>query len=379
VTHAEPTSEAERITAIDVIRGFALLGVLLMNSHFWFRAPEELYDFSRHPWPGTLDVLADNVLMAVFAGKAFTLFSFLFGVGLAIQLEHLEARGVGFAGFAFRRLTALFAIGVLHVTLLWTGDIVHHYAVLGFVLLFFLRRRPWILAAAGIALVLAPAVLGRLVPRHVDNADDLLWIVESTRVYQSGGWWETMLFRWRHYWRFEDLGLYLRFYPYSLGLFLLGTWAWRRGILRAPDDHRTFLRRFLWIGVPIALALVVGTRVWPNPVLRVAGSSLGTPLLGLSYGAAILLLWQRRGWQRVLAPLAPLGKMALTNYLFQSLAMTWIYGGYGLRQFGRLGPAAGAVVALGVFAVEVLLSRWWLAHHRFGPVEWLWRRISYAR
>ena len=138
-----PLREENRIVSLDVIRGVALLGVLLMNLHYHFSGPVERYMQSPHPSPGVLNHVVDNLLRFLVEGKAMTLFCMLFAVGLAIQLERYEAKGGGhFWAFAWRRMAALFAIGVLHVVLLWEGDILAVYALAGVLLFPFLRRTP---------------------------------------------------------------------------------------------------------------------------------------------------------------------------------------------------------------------------------------------
>jgi uncharacterized protein len=215
------------------------------------------------------------------------------------------------------------------------------------------------------------------------------WIEQSLRAYQLGSWLDAVGFRLRDYVHHTRPGLFFWFLPYAFALFLLGLWTWRRGILRSPEQHERFLRRFFAIAFPIGLGLAAALTFlrelrfpYGSPLgswLRVTSNTLGTPLLALSYGAGLLLLTRRAPWRRLLAPLAPVGRMALTNYLMQSLVMTWVYNAYGLGLYGQVGPAAAAFLCLALFALQIVVSRWWLSRFRFGPAEWLWRSLTYAK
>jgi uncharacterized protein len=396
---AEPVSQSERIGVIDSIRGFGLLGVLLMNTQFFFRGPSMAYLFWKHPFGSTADVAADWILSLFFEGKSVTLFSFLFGVGLAIQLERTAKKGIGFGRYAFRRLSALLLFGVLHIVFLWVGDILHVYAVVGFVMLLFLRRQPRTILIWAAILLLGPwlmtsvatlvSAFGQPEPHPFNPLRGITWWVESLRAYQQGSWIEAARFRLRDYVFHTQPGMLASFLPYCLGLFLLGLWAWRRGILREPDAHLPFLRRFFAFAFPVGLGIGILSLAWHEAHFRQRtplGTWLGTtqwtigiPLTALSYGAGLLLLSRRAAWRSALAALAPVGRMALTNYLMHSLVMTFVYNGYGLGLYGQVGPALASRYCLILFALQIILSPWWLARHRFGPVEWLWRRLTYGR
>jgi uncharacterized protein len=391
-----PVSHKERIVAVDIVRGFALLGVLLMNNQYIFRYPSELLNLERHPFGGSLDVAADSLLHIFVEAKAVTLFSFLFGMGLAIQLERAEARGAHFGVYAARRLGALFLFGFLHILLLWWGDILHVYALLGFVLLLFLRSQPRTLLVIGIVLVVVPSLAQALVRIAVKGPGlhppmpsvYAAFGDEAIRMYRYGGWSEVALFRFRHLIHHSQPGMLISFYPYALGLFLLGLWTWRRGIVQTPEAHRGFLRAVCVIGLSVGLVVmgaeyasleVFGLREHPLAgVIHAVEFAVATPCLALGYAAAILLLSLHAGPRRWLAPMASVGRMALTNYLCQSLIMTWIMNGYGLGLYAKLGPFDGVLLCLAVFAAQILASRYWLARFRFGPAEWLWRTMTYG-
>ncbi len=388
---SEPVRAGERVTAIDVIRGFALLGVLLMNIQYWFRCPMEAYALAPHPWPGAANAITDTLLSIFMEGKSVSLFSFLFGVGLLIQMERATDRGVAFGPYAARRLTALLAFGILHITLLWVGDILHFYAIVGALLLLFLKRSPkttflWALALLGLPfLIMTVVAIFKTTPLHPkDNASALAFVDACVRAYGHGSWMETVRFRWHHYAR--DLGILAPFCIYALGLFLLGHSAWRRGVFRDPESHLGLIRKTLLLG-GAGLVLSGFVALWgaQHPLARDpfsiwiknAAFMVATPLLALGYAAAILLLLRREAPRRALGLLAPVGRMALSNYLVQSVVMTLLYNGYGLGLYNQVGPFIGTLLGLALFALQIPFSAWWLNRFRFGPMEWVWRCLTY--
>ena len=390
---ATPVQAWERIQALDAIRGFALLGVLLMNLHFWFRGPVEAYLLQAHPYQGFGDAWTDVALMVFFNGKSVTLFSFLFGVGLSVQLERAAARGAAFGAYAARRLSALLAFGLLHILLLWAGDILYYYALIGVFLLLFLRRSPRTAFFWGLALILVPLAAGLLMstaPTAAElsqrQAHAAAGAQAALAAYGHGSWMQAAGFRLRQFWRlFEEVR---GFAPYTLGLFLLGSAAWKRGVFRDPEAHLKLIRTAAWLGLA-GLAATAALVAWAIRAGRFSDLDLGsdlamaaylvTPLLSFGYAAWILLLWRKEAWRRILAWLAPMGRMALTNYLLQSLALTWLFNGYGFGLYGKLGPFAGTLgVGLALYALQILLSRWWLRRFQYGPMEWVWRCLTYG-
>lgn len=400
-----PAKPGERLAHIDVIRGLALFGVLVMNAQYHFRGPVELYAGNRHPSGGLLNALTDDALRLLVEGKAMTLFSVLFGVGLALQLERKEACGDGFWGFAFRRMGALFALGFLHVVLLWYGDILLLYALDGMLLFPFLRRKAktvgiWLASLYGL-LTAAMIAVGTVqmwdtsaiqerrakgLAAAAARAEELL------EGYLQTNWWDGLVFRVGHYIAESPgflTGLLIAFLNLLLGLAL-----WRTGVLRDPAAHADRLRRAARWLLPLGFAMAtvhlysrpiidfaVERGGWAKALVYPVGLSqiFGWPVLALGYGAGLLLLWQLPAWQRALNTFAPLGRMALTNYLMQSLVMTALFYGWGLGLYGKVGPAASLGMCALLFAAQAWFSRWWLERFQFGPVEWLWRCLSYAQ
>ena len=402
-----PTAPSERFVTVDILRGVAVLGILFVNM-LWFSGPELYWGLlGERPWTGGADRAADALIRFAAEGKFLTMFSFLFGLGMAIQMRRAEARGGDFPNLYRRRLALLLVIGLAHGLLLWHGDILTAYAVLGFVLLLFRDQRDITLlggAAAGILLPVillgAFAALGALARASPDagaevaeqmgqRADEFAAAAASSlEAYGTGGYREALAqrardfgFMWEHF---------LFWLPPILGLFLLGLWAGRRGIPADPASHRPLLRSVaLWglgVGVLANAWYAWGTLQSATGVgLGLAGMTydlahgVGAPLMGLGYMAGLALLLERPGVRRLLDPFAAVGRMALTNYLAHSVLCTTLFYGYGLGLYGRVGPAAGLLVTLGIFALQLAWSPAWLRRFRYGPVEWLWRCATYWR
>jgi uncharacterized protein len=395
-----PVLEQERIVTLDILRGIALLGVCIANVWLWFsgivfRFPayrEELLRFS-------LDSVVFFAIAIFVSGKAISTFSFLFGHGFAIQMLRAEARGRSVVPVYIRRLTVLLLIGLLHMLLLWYGDILAAYAVLGFLLLLFTERKdktlliwaaillvgmplllagiPWAFSAAG-----APLPTPSLAEIAERNAATLA-------AFQNGPYPEIVR---------ENLHQAGKFYAgrkapwllYVLGLFVIGLYTGRRRMLQNVEQHRTTFRRLAAWGIPFGLAAsivssVLQTTLEPDVVLArpelmllMMGISIaGTVPLAAGYVSAAVLLLEQPSWRRRLSVFAPAGRMALTNYLTQTVVMLLVFYPYGGGLIGRSGPALGLGIALAVYAVQLVLSRIWLAHFQFGPMEWLWRSMTY--
>lgn len=399
-----PTSLTDRLPHLDALRGFALLGVLLSNIHFWFRAPRGHQNLFTPAWGGIPDQTATWLIRAVVDAKFIFIFSMLFGVGLALQAErfHTTARLV-------RRLLGLAVIGALHVLLLWNGDILLPYACLGLLALPFARRslkvvRRWALGSLAVVLLLmlvGPLIKAFGAPHPAPMAADLqawdAWerdfIASLARHYLDPSWWAVARFR------VLDYGRILResgpgFVVVFLNL-LTGLWIWKSGLLQRPQEHLEGLRRFSSWALPLGLASHAvyasrvmlklwsfqqpwGVRRWLPLVLD--GSMLvGAFLLSLGMASLLLWLWGSGRFQKGLAWLAPLGRMALSAYLLQSLVMTSLFYGWGAARYNRMGPLAGALLGMGFYAFQVGLCRWWSSRFLAGPVEWLWRSWTYGR
>lgn len=378
VAPPRPIGSAERIDAIDVLRGIALLGVVAMNVVTEFRVSI----FERFLFPkaalSPIDSVVETILMLAVDLKALALFSLLFGAGLAIQFERL-AGTTRRATLLVRRLAVLLVFGLIHLCLIWNGDILTEYALAGFIVLPFLFGPRWLLAVAALAclaLYLAMQVFPppELWPGTSALAQDA---VEARRIYPSGDFQDVQAFRLREIPLIAYLHAYI--FPRTTGLFLLGALAWRMGMLQNPPRHLLFAIAAACIVLGGALILADAGRLIPAGRIGVLAEPLGIILLALGYGAAIIGTANLARGKKLLGWAAPVGRMAFTNYLSQSVILGWIFYGYGLGLFGKLGVTSALAIAVAIYIAQVFFSAWWLARYRYGPIEWLWRTLMYGK
>jgi uncharacterized protein len=328
-----------------------------------------------------LDRTLYSILMVGIDLKAFALFSLLFGVGLAIQYDHLSASSRRTA-LLVRRLAFLLLIGAAHLIFIWNGDILFEYAIAGFVVLPFLFCRLRILTLVGTAL-LAVFLVSSFLPEIV-SMPSRAWmtqnVAEATQIYGSGGFAEVLAFRVDELPAF--LPLHVSMFPRTVALMLIGAAAWRADLFRTGSRANLRLPLLAAVGILIGGALAA---THENEWLRVGWRTelvverLGTVLLACGYGAAIIWATEKPTGRKLLAWAAPIGRMAFTNYLMQSVIFGWIFYGYGLGLFGKLGVTAALAIGIGVYFLQVAFSAYWLQRYLYGPVEWLWRGAMYGR
>ena len=401
----DPIASSERIPLLDVLRGFALFGVLLANM-FWsfngfaFLSSEQGAALTASP----IDAVAFYFIRFFIDKKFIMLFSLLFGFGFAVQVMRAEEKGSNFAVFYSRRQLILLFLGVVHLLLLWHGDILHVYALCSLFLLPFAcskgRTLLWTAIAASILSILAMImVLGLQALASsmmaVGPADTAL--VDARRQFHDkvlaafahGGYAEMLQWNARQYFAAFFMSLsFLYIVPATVGRFLLGFYAGRRRLFHDAAANVPFFRKLFWWSLPFGLVggsvLVLVAELRRADILDPGSqivlaipTEIGSLALCLFYVAALTLLYQRPAWQRRLSVLAPLGRMALTNYLMQTLLGLAIF--YGGRQIGRFGPATCVLLALVIYTAQVMLSSLWLKRFRMGPVEWVWRTLSYGQ
>ncbi len=351
----EPIAPNERVTQIDFIRGLALGGVLLVNLLGDFRIPLSAHILGRDEPLGPGGALVTELSRSLIEFKAFMLFSFLFGVGVAMQAGRASKQQRSW--FLVRRFGVLLAIGVIHMVMIWNGDILALYAICGLMLTPLLSLPEPALVVLGLCLLAWPN-LGPF-PVHFPTPGTLKALTtEALHAYRDGTWLQLFTFRLRET-RLLIMPLLVLSLPRTLGLMLLGIAAWRKGwMVNSPR----LWRQSAVLGVAIAFA---GQRLGSEESV-----ALGLTLLY----AAVLLLWNPRARY-----IAAAGRMALTNYLSQSVIFGFIFYSYGLGWFGRVGLVATLLGGLAVYCMQLVISQWWLQRFHFGPCEWLWRSFSYLK
>ena len=390
-----PVAAGERIELIDVLRGAALFGILAANMRA-LGGPWLLYTHPHRLFPGFADRFVQGVIDVFVSGKFLTLFSFLFGLGFAVQMTRAEARGARVRSFYPRRLLVLLVFGIVHGALLFWGDILVAYVLMGFILLAFRKRRPSTVLRWAIGLPLVFTILGSIgfvvlqfmsPPPHKPEEELLREVTRLVRAFSEGDLFDVVAENFLSWVAFGLRNLSLLVF---LPAFLFGLWVWRRGIPQDPEAHAGSIRRTCRFALPVGLALNAfavaedlfraGLRPWPPDVLVfAAGMSrfYGTYVLALGYAAGLTLLARRERWRRRFAPAAAVGRMALTNYLMQSLVCVTLFTTTGL--YGKVGPALLIVPTIVVYAGQVWFSNWWLRRFLHGPMEWLWRSLTYGR
>lgn len=359
---AQPVRPGERILALDVLRGFAMFGVLLAYC-MWSLGTAPEATFSR------LDVALAQFTGFAVDGKFYTILAFLFGVGFSLQLGRAENDATAVRVY-LRRLTALAAIGLAHSLLLRNGDILLPYALTGFLLVPF-RRAPdrALLAAALIALLVPSAAFllweasGMPLPQRpqLDNASYLAENLAWVRY-----WYATAPLNW----------------PINLTLFLLGFYAGRHRLLARLAQAPRQLVAILGAGLLAGTALYVASLQLPGggafqPIVQDLLFTLHSWAMASAYVAALLLLLATRA-AAALSPLAAVGRLALTNYLMQAALLVPLCLALGL--FDRFKPSTSYLLAFALFGlVQIPFSLLWLRQYQFGPAEWVWRLLAYGR
>ena len=391
-----PVSRSERIELLDILRGAALFGIIAANMRA-FNSPMATYFDHSVMWTGVADRIAQGFIDLFISGKFITLFSFLFGIGFAVQMERASARGVSPRSFYLRRLTVLLLMGLAHAFLLWWGDILAPYALMGFLLYLFRNRSQktvliwsaalycWpLLTFGGMLAAVSAGVPIPMPPRA--TPETLQRVVE---IYAHGSY--AQIFQERlHEMAFNAVGIVF-FYPRVLGIFLFGLWFWRTGIIHNIAAHTALLKRCVAWGLAIGLAgnaafVAISEIYHPDPMapsglsylLNVLGS-VGIPALSLAYASTVALLFCDPVWQSRLRPFAAVGRTALTNYLLQTVICTTIFNTWGFSLYGTFGPPAGLALTVVIYAAQIPLSIWWLRRHTYGPMEWVWRVLTYGR
>jgi len=396
---SKPISLHERIELIDVLRGLAVCGILIGNVQ-WFSG-YGMMPLSLEASTPLYDQITHFLVHFFIEGKFYSIFSFLFGFGFALQIARAEERSDKNASLFKRRLMWLLVIGLLHAYLLWAGDILSVYAVVGFVLILF-RKKPdesllkwafWLMVVPVVVYAILCALFVTFAPPEVAAGFESSQVEryrDTVHTVTQSNYWGIISTYNLQYVVGRYLGLLIQMrLPKILAMFLLGMYAYRRGIFQNPSEHRQLIRSVLIYGLVLGLIGNI-TMAWfagnesPFPpslagLIGVIGYAFGVPALALFFIALVTTLWQKVSWRKVLVFLAPVGRMALTNYLLQTVISVTIFYGYGFALFGTVGALRATLTALGIFFIQIVLSSLWLKYFAYGPVEWIWRQLTYRR
>jgi uncharacterized protein len=421
---AEPVAAQERIAAVDVLRGFALLGILAMNitAFSWPQAAYQDPSRLKLTWMEG-GIWAFNHV--VFEMKMMTLFSMLFGAGLVLMSERSEKRGASLRGIYYRRVFWLLVIGLIHSYFIWWGDILVMYAECGFVIYLFRKLRPRTLIPLGIAflLVLVPFVLGagavldflKTTAAKAEAAEKegkkptkfQAWIQEvwveqiqpdlnpdspkrkeefdkELKTYR-GGYSGMVKIRAKSLIWSQTLGFLLGGFWFAGGRMLVGMGLMKLDVFSGRRS-RAFYMTLMIVGYAIGLPLVgydaykLMRGNFQVEYLLHGGiflNAFGSILVALGHVGALMLIYQAGALTWLTSRLAAVGRMALTNYLTHSIVCTTLFYGYGFGLFGTIRPVGLVAIVLAIWVAQLLISPLWLSRFRFGPAEWLWRTLTY--
>ena len=399
MTSIKPTASKNRIISLDILRGFALLGILIMNI-ISFSMPSAHY----------LNPMAEGDLVGMdkwafifsqlFANQKFmSLFSILFGAGVILMTSRMEAQGNNPANRHYFRNFWLLLFGLAHAYLLWSGDILVPYALCAvWVFLFRKKSAKGLFIWAGV--FFAVSFLLNLVfglsmsswPAEEIAAICADWLpttealAAETAAYQ-GSWLDQMAYRAPGAFAIETYIFLLGFGWHITGLMLVGMALYKTKVITG-ERSLSFYKRMVAIGLGLGLTIgIIGliqnnAHSWSCDYSFFLGSQfnfLASLPMALAYIGIIMLLCKSSFVTQLQEWLAPVGRMAMTNYLMQSIIATFIFYGHGLGLYGTVGRAEQWLFILGIWVFQIITSRWWLKRFRFGPFEWLWRSLTYWR
>ncbi|MFF0326260.1 DUF418 domain-containing protein [Nonomuraea angiospora] len=378
---------AARIASVDALRGFALLGILVVNIAF-LASGYRMAGMAEPAFQSPVDWVVRFTVTLLVENKFYLLFSFLFGYSFTLQVDSAARQGRPFGPMFLRRLAGLLLIGLAHAVLLFPGDILTTYAAVGLALLIFRKLRPK--AAVVLAVMLTAmlalgfVLLALLATFGLDMGGTVAdSAAEATKADTALAASAVQIIS-EH---LRKLSLIIVFRvlfqgPAVLAACLIGLAVGKLGALRDLSAHTGTLRKLQWAGFTVGLAgaFVYTTSAWHGTMHKFWGEAVDlvtAPLLAAAYAATFLRLLPYM--PRIARALAAPGRMALSNYLAQSLICSLIFTGYGLALVDRVSPPLEVLIALGVFVCQVFYSHWWLKRHRYGPVEWILRFLTYWR
>ncbi|QBP41729.1 DUF418 domain-containing protein [Paenisporosarcina antarctica] len=379
-----PTELQERVIAIDMMRGFSLLGIFIVNM-LAFHTP--YYYINPYTWytdPSDIDTF--QWIDIALQGSVYPLFAMLFGYGLTMQFIKSQERGMSFIALGIRRLSVLFIIGIIHAFLLWSGDILITYALSGFIVIFLLRlSRVWLLVIA-LTLYAIPN-MGLALLTYIYVASDGVFYsgiqeMEASVVAFSTGSWTDIFAQRAADWSYANIesgALFLigiTILPYML----LGVVAAKSKLIERTSDKLPFWFVLTLVTLVVGYAIkVLPFFIEPNFYYMYVQDIFGGPLVAIGYAGLITMLCQLSMFRKLFNPIAKVGRMSMTTYLTQSLIATTIFYSYGLGFYGKMDLVTGTWMAIGIFIIQLIFAEIWFSKFNQGPVEIIWKRATYGK
>ncbi len=397
MNHADPVANSERIASLDVLRGFALLGILIMNIQS-FSMPGAAYlnptaygDLSGiNLWTWVIShIVADQKFLSVF--------SMLFGAGICLFADRAEAKYGKSAGLHYRRTFWLLVFGLVHAYALWYGDILVSYALCGFLVYLFRNRSPTTLFVLGVVAVSIPSLLYLLTNASLDRLPeetiaeimsewrpDAEALAAEISAYQ-GNWMDQMPYRAEDAFYLQTAVFFIWFLWRAGGMMLMGMAFYKWGIFSARRSD-PFYRNMLFASL-IAGYTLIGYGLVQNfghgfamEYSLYLGSQFnywGSVLVSIAYVALVMLAVRRKLFMSFQRRLSAVGKTAFSNYILHSVLCTLIFYGHGLGLFGDVVRYQQMLVLFGIWIIQLWITPLWLERFRFGPLEWAWRSLTY--
>jgi len=390
---------SERIDALDVLRGFALLGILVMNIQTFAMPLAAYLNPSAYGSLEGVHGLAWGLSHVLTDQKMMALFSMLFGAGIVLFCERAAASGKSVAGYHYRRNAWLLVFGLLHGYLLWHGDILFLYAICAFVLYPLRNKSARTLLKLSIVFLTISSVLYLItalslpsMPEDVVTEQFLVqWAPSAAHISTElaafqGSWTAQMAQRVPFTQSMQGPALLAWGFWRASGMMLLGMSLFKSGVLTGAADPQLY-RRLLLLALFVGLPLVAYGIVWnfgnnwqlSSMFLGSQFNYWGSILISLGWMSGLLLALRRGALKALTNRLAAVGRMAFSNYILHTLLCGLIFYGHGLGLIGQVERAGQVLIVLGIWALQLWLSTIWLRHFRFGPLEWLWRSLTYWR
>jgi uncharacterized protein len=396
---AGPVSQTERIASLDILRGVAVLGILIMNIQSYSMIGAAYLNPTAYG-----DLTGANLLVWVlsytFADQKFmTIFSMLFGAGILLMADRVESRGGSPARRHYARMFWLLVFGMMHAHLMWYGDILVSYAVCGLVVYLFRKLRPgWLVTLGLVSIAVSSAIwfffgwsMQFWPPEALsDFGND--WrpsaeMIENELAAFRGGWLGQMPYRVPEALMFQTFVFAIWTGWRAGGLMLIGMAFHRLGVfsaLRSRAVYLTMIGAGIVVGLPIVLYggyrhFAAG---WDERYSFFFGWQFnywGSLFVSLGWVGLIMLACRAQTWRRLARPLAATGQMAFTNYIMQSVLCTTLFYGHGFGLYGRVERLGQIGIVVAIWILQLVVSPVWLKHFRFGPLEWLWRSLTYLR
>ncbi|AIF42741.1 DUF418 domain-containing protein [Virgibacillus sp. SK37] len=378
-----PIKGSNRLVWIDAARGFAVFGIFIVNIGA-FGAPYFLYGGEGEEWNSDMSQAVLVFIDIFFQASFYTLFSMLFGFGFQLMKDRLTMKKVEVRSFLFRRMSILFLFGCIHAFFIWHGDILLSYSLTGFVLLLFLHVKRKTLLIWGLTLLMVGTVLITL---SLWSMRDYLGWIDASSIdqaitnYQSNDYGIILGQNYQD-WMYSNggIGIIFSLLFVFLPLFLIGMYGAKTAVFHQPEKYRGILLRVWWISLFVFLGLKLGPYLFGNPLwFSYAQDNIGGAASAVFYVSTITLLAGYSTGSRLIQPFVYVGRMALTNYILQSIVSFILFYGIGFGLYGKTVPILHIGMVLCLFTLQILGSKWWLTKYNFGPLEWVWRSLTYKK